>query len=100
MRSRLKIPTWRRNLRKRPAKPALGNGRLQRQVRRAFWVHGSPMSTSEILEWAYARQRAFGERISGGHYWSVWRALMSLGAVHCGRARGRTRLWRMPTDAT
>src|SRR5262245_20733252 len=43
--TRTQIPAWRRNLRMRPPKPALGNGRLQRQVRRAFLVHGDPATS-------------------------------------------------------
>jgi hypothetical protein len=48
-RTRLKIPTWCRNLRLRPPKPALGNGRLQRQVRRAFLVHGGHFRPAKSL---------------------------------------------------
>jgi hypothetical protein len=50
------------NLRLRPLCPAAARGRLQRQVRRAFMVHGSPLLTGELLEWAYAAQSACGER--------------------------------------
>jgi hypothetical protein len=86
VKTRPQIPAWCRNLRLRPPKPALGNGRLQRQVRRAFLVHGGPLSASEILEWTYARKRMLGERIGDGHRWSVRRALISIGAVKVGRA--------------
>jgi len=71
-------------LRLRPAKPALGNGRLQRQAKLAFWGCGSPLSTSEILEWAYP-PKVLGERIGDGHRWSCRRALESIGAVKVGR---------------
>jgi hypothetical protein len=48
------------NLRLRPAKPALGRGRLQRQVRRAFMVEDGPtISSSKIYEWAFARRHAW-----------------------------------------
>jgi hypothetical protein len=50
------------NLRLRPAKPALGNGRVQRQVNRAFMV-SSTLSTSEVLGWVYARRQLQGRRI-------------------------------------
>jgi hypothetical protein len=50
-----------RNLSRRPAKPALGNGRVQRGALRALWVLGIA-STSEIAEWTHARARAYGER--------------------------------------
>jgi len=80
MRARRQKPASRRNLRLRPEKPALGNGRLQRQAKHAFWGCGSPLSTSEILEWAYPR-KVLGERIGDGHRWSCRRALESIGAV-------------------
>jgi len=80
VRTRRQKPASRRNLRLRPAKPALGNGRLQRQAKLAFWGCGSPLSTSEILEWAYPR-KVLGERIGDGHRWSCRRALESIGAV-------------------
>jgi hypothetical protein len=97
----LRIPTWRRNLRLRPAKPALGNGRLQRQVRRAFLALGGPLSTSEILEWTYARKRMLGERISDGHRWSVRRVCYAM-CVPVGRAAtiGRPINWRLPEDSS
>jgi hypothetical protein len=101
MNARPKKPTSLRelqlsNLRLRPPKPALGNGRLQRQVRRAFLVHGALLSTSEILEWTYARKRLLGERIGDGHRWSVRRVCYAL-CVPVGRARtiGRPIIWRI-----
>jgi hypothetical protein len=45
------------NLAKRPHAPAKGRGRLQRQVRRALIVHGPLVTTSQLLDWAYARKR-------------------------------------------
>jgi hypothetical protein len=45
-----------RNLSRRPAKPALGNGRVQRGIRRALWVLGTA-STTEIMEWTHSRIR-------------------------------------------
>jgi hypothetical protein len=42
-----------RNLRRRPAKPALGRGRLQRQVRRAFTAADAPATLQ-----AHARKEA------------------------------------------
>src|SRR5262249_38612315 len=101
MNARPKKPTSLRelrlsNLRLRPPKPALGNGRLQRQVRRAFLVHADPLSTSEILELTYARKRMLGERIGGGHRWCVRRVCYAL-CVPIGRARtiGRPIRWRL-----
>jgi hypothetical protein len=72
------IPAYARNLRLRPAKPALGRGRLQRQVRYAFWANKRPLSTREILEWAYPRKLMLGERITDGHRWSVRRVCRAL----------------------
>jgi hypothetical protein len=62
-----------RNLSRRPAKPALGNGRVQRGALRALWVLGIA-STSEIAEWTHARARAYGE-LSDNHTLSARRAL-------------------------
>lgn len=49
------------NSSRRPAKPALNRGRVQRGALRALWVLGIA-STSEIAEWTHARARAYGER--------------------------------------
>jgi len=48
-----------RNLRRRPARPALGAGRVQRACRRALWALGEA-STSAAIEWAYARRLLMG----------------------------------------
>jgi hypothetical protein len=45
-----------RNLQRRPAKPALGNGRIQRGVRRAFYF-GSEVTSSAVYNWVYPRRR-------------------------------------------
>src|SRR6516164_9876707 len=76
----------RRNLSRWLPKPALGNGRLQRQAKLAFWGCGSPLSTSEILEWAYPR-KVLGERIGDGHRWSCRRALERIRSVRWSRLR-------------
>jgi hypothetical protein len=60
------------NLSRRPAKPALGNGRVQRGALRALWVLGIA-STSEIAEWTHARARAYGE-LSDNHTRAARRA--------------------------
>jgi hypothetical protein len=62
-----------RNLSRRPAKPALGNGRVQRGALRAPCVLGIA-STSEIAEWTHARARAYGE-LSDNHTRAARRAL-------------------------
>jgi hypothetical protein len=62
-------PPWRRNLLRRPAKPARHAGRLQTQVRRAFIGTGKAVpSTSELMEWVRP----------GVHRWSVYRAALGL----------------------
>jgi hypothetical protein len=46
------------NLRKRPPKPALGNGRVQRAVLRAFVASGAEvLSSSAIYDWTHSRRR-------------------------------------------
>jgi hypothetical protein len=54
------------------------------------------MSTTQLLDWCYARKRLFGERISDGHRWSVRRVCRVL-CVPIGRAKtiGRPILWRL-----
>jgi hypothetical protein len=83
------------NLRLRPAKPALGRGRLQVQVRRAF-VGRDVLSSSEVYESCYARKRLLGERISQRHCHSVWLILRRV-ADRIGRAPtiGRPWIWRL-----
>jgi hypothetical protein len=82
-----------RNLRRRPAAPAKGRGRLQRQIVRAFMVHGSPLSVSVILDWCYARRRS---GLGSGHYWSVRRVLRQRAdRVNRATTRGRPWLWRL-----
>jgi hypothetical protein len=57
MRTRLQITAQRRNFTHRPAKPALGNGRIQRAIKRAETVYGAVITTAQALEWAYALRR-------------------------------------------
>ena len=85
-----------RNVRKRPAKPALGRGRLQRLARRAFLAEGEELSTTAVLNWAYARRR--GSPLPLGLYWALHRALRQIGAMPIGRAAtiGRPLIWRLP----
>jgi hypothetical protein len=88
------------NLRLLPAKPALGHGRLQRQVRRAFMVeHGPTVSSSKIYEWAFARRQMLGKPLTTRHRYSVWRVLKALGAEPVGRVGPRhALLWRLPDE--
>src|SRR4029453_6889316 len=76
-----------RNLLRRPAKPALGNGRVQRACRRAFWAYETP-STSDI-----ALRLHRGERRNAFNA-TVRRTVTAMGAVRIGRARTRGRPWR------
>src|SRR5262249_36963213 len=82
-----------RNLRRRPAKTALGNGRVQRACRRAFWAHETP-STSDIVAFAYALHLHRGERRNAFNA-TVRRTLTAMGAIKIGRGptRGRPWLW-------
>jgi hypothetical protein len=65
-----------RNLLRRPAKPALGNGRIQVGVERALIAHnGGPITTSIAVEWAYALRRYQGKPIKSQHLVYVRRAL-------------------------
>jgi hypothetical protein len=88
-----------RNLRLRPLRPALGNGRLQRQVRRAFLALDGPLSTSELLEWTYTRKRMLGNQITDGHRWSM-RRVCEAQCDRVGRAKtiGRPIIWRLKTS--
>ena len=83
-----------RNLRRRPARPALGNGRVQRACRRAFWAHETP-STSDIIAFAYALRLHRDERRNAFNA-TVRRTLTAMGAIKIGRGptRGRPWLWR------
>jgi hypothetical protein len=82
-----------RNLRRRPAKPALGNGRLQRQVRRAFEVCGPTVSASLVYEWARRWQRRHDrKRINQRERHSIRRVLLTI-ADPITRASTRGRPW-------
>jgi len=65
-------PRFQRNLRHRLAKPAKGNGRLQKACRRGLWASDGQISLSTATEWAGARRD------------NVRRALRSIGAVEWG----------------
>jgi hypothetical protein len=80
------------NLRLKPYAPALGRGRLQRQVRRALAVGGAELTSSQVYDWCYARRRRLNQRKRH----SVWRILRQI-AEPVGRAPtiGRPWLWRL-----
>jgi hypothetical protein len=81
------------HLRARPAKPALGRGRIQRQVQRAFIARGPVVSASEIYDWTHAGRRSGMRRGARRSVWVVLRAI----AVPVGRAttRGLPTLWQL-----
>jgi hypothetical protein len=88
-----------RNLRLKPAKPALGRGRLQTQVRRAFITADTPViSASEIYDWCYARRRLLlGKPLTTRHRYSVWRILVTIAdpVGRSDRVSGAPILWRL-----
>jgi hypothetical protein len=63
-----------RNLQRRPAKPALGNGRIQRAVRRAFYFDFE-LTSSEVYDWVYPRRRHL---LTQAHRHSARRVLMTM----------------------
>jgi hypothetical protein len=83
------------NLTLRPAKPALGRGRVQRAALRALGLFGT-MATSEIMPWAFPRKVYRGERLANHDYRSTRRVLEQI-AVRAERARGGGRpiLWQL-----
>jgi hypothetical protein len=85
------------NLSRRHPKPALGNGRLQVAVRRAFIAaDAAEISSTEIYNWALISRR---RRRSHRNRWRVWQILMAT-AERCGRAQtiGRPWLWRLKAE--
>jgi hypothetical protein len=92
-RSPAQIRAYQRNLRLRPHAPNAGRGRLQRQIARAFHVHGNEVSASDIYQWC---QRWQSKRFGQWERWSIVRILEQI-AVRVGRAEtiGRPWLWRL-----
>jgi hypothetical protein len=82
-----------RNLRLRPAKPALGRGRLQRQIRRAFLL-GDELSSSQIYDWCYAGCR---RPLTTRQRYSVWRLLVTM-ADRVGRVWPGGNVWRLRAE--
>jgi hypothetical protein len=81
------------NLRLRPVKPALGRGRIQRQVKRAFMASDAKvLSSSDIYDWTYPRRR----RVGWLDRWSVFVVLRKT-CHRVGRAEtvGNPWLWRL-----
>ena len=73
-------------------------GRIQRQIRRAFIARARPLTMSELLPWAYPKLDHFKH----WHRWSVRRALLRY-AVPIGRStkgRGLPGIWRPAAKQT
>lgn len=85
---------WRRNLQRRPARPAAGRGRLQRQIARCFYAHGDIADSSKIYNWCAAWPA--DKRRSQAHRWSI-RRILDVVADRIGRAstHGRPWIWRL-----
>ena len=64
------------NLRLRPPSPAKGHGRIQRQIRRAFAIHGPEVTTGQVFDWCLTRHRHDCWRRR--KRWSVVRVLMQV----------------------
>jgi hypothetical protein len=78
------------NLRHRPHAPNAGRGRLQRQIRRAFMVHGPELSATTIYDrcalWPVDKRTSQAQR------WSV-RRILDATCDRVGRSRGPGRPW-------
>jgi hypothetical protein len=86
------------NLQRRPHAPAADLGRLQRQTTRAFTVGGAVLSSTEVYDWCFPRDRAHAR--SQAARWSVQRVLMRIAdCVGRGDTCGRPWLWRLKTPA-
>jgi hypothetical protein len=85
-----------RNLLRRPPKPALGNGRIQKQAKVALWIADGEISTRDAMAWTHAKKVLLGiGRITDCDYELCRRALAAV-ADPVGRAggRGRPTIWR------
>jgi hypothetical protein len=91
------------NLMRRPAKPALGNSRVQKAVRYAFiGTRQQVLSTSEIMLWTHARPVCAARRyLRNGYGQTVRRACERLcERVARGASTGRPILWRLRNTST
>jgi hypothetical protein len=97
-RTTAQITSSARNLARRLAKPALGNGRVQRLARRALLTLGGQATTSQIMEWTCCRKRARGGRPANHDNRAARRALDRI-AHRIGRANtiGHPIIWRLPS---
>src|SRR5262245_7383915 len=86
----------RRNLALRLARPAAGNGRVQKRAIWALFARNGDLSTSDVLEWTHATKRLLHQRIGDSERRNVRRVLDQI-AQRIGRAGsiGRPILWRL-----
>jgi hypothetical protein len=91
-------PARLRNLLRRPPAPAKDRGCLQRQIRRAFLVHGPVVSSSAIYDWAFARRPQ--QRRSQLHRWSVVRILRVIAVPVRRVPPNGAWLWRFPVTCS
>jgi hypothetical protein len=86
-----------RNLRLRPAKPALNNGRVQKSIRRAFIMEGREvLSGTEIYDYTHVIRRMERRHLTSGAYAWTRRTLATMAErVGHGRGPGRPWLWRL-----
>jgi hypothetical protein len=93
--ARMKWPNH-RNLRRRPAKPALGNGRIQRAVRRAFYfAHSSEVTSSDVYDWVYPHRRHL---LTQMHRHSARRVLVTIADPVARVPPHGAWLWRLKTS--
>jgi hypothetical protein len=87
-----------RNLSRRPSRPSLNRGPVQRRAKRALWALGIA-STSQIAEWTHVRARVRG-LCSDNHTRSARRVLERI-AVRIRRANtiGRPWIWKLRDEA-
>jgi hypothetical protein len=80
------------NLQRRPAKPALGNGRVQRGALRAAWALDGTATTSEVAEWTHAPGAGLRRAVRQSHPGCPAGAAGDRGSGAAGTAQGRVAL--------
>jgi hypothetical protein len=86
------------NLEFRPAKPALGRGRVQLGVKRAFLATGKRvLSTAELLQWTHPRPIRVRRRNPRNNQRRSVRRVLDCCAIRVGRGEGigRPILWKL-----
>jgi hypothetical protein len=84
------------NLHRRPHAPNAGRGRLQRQIRRAFYAHGNEVSASDIYQWC---RRWQSKRFGQPERWSIVRILETIAVRVRNVPPNQAWLWRLKTPA-